>query len=65
MKKYLINYENYSGKVNTTTIEAWDEESAKEQLINCKEIYWIKPIKSQIIEDYRDKLGDFPERGDN
>lgn len=47
MKIYIIKYETYSGNVFTDEIAAHDQESAKCQLLNCKEIYWIR-LKSSI-----------------
>lgn len=54
MKRYLVKYEDYGGDVHTTNVTGWDEQSAREQLINCKEIYWVRKIdngRSQWASD--------------
>ncbi len=40
MKTYTIKYETYNGDCECVTIRAFDRQSAINQLINCKVIYW-------------------------
>lgn len=42
MKTWLVKYETYDGNVQTVTVKHYDKQSALSQLVNCKEIYWIK-----------------------
>lgn len=42
MKKYTIKYETFNKDVKVVEKYGYSKEYVKSQLINCKEIYWIK-----------------------
>jgi hypothetical protein len=42
MKKYLIKYEDTSGKTHTIEVSASSNSDAISKLTNCKSIYWIE-----------------------
>lgn len=44
MRKYQIKYETYDGNVKTVEITSYDEYSARQSLINCREVYWIRKL---------------------
>ena len=50
MKQFEIKHETYTGKVKVVTKTGYDEQHAKNQLVNCREVYWCKKKKKEQKE---------------